>query len=70
MKKVIDFVKNAFNVSKAWVLKNGVEGVAGLFVGLGLWAFGYKVWAGFAFGVFATRNWDILKAWVLSKLNK
>ena len=32
-----------------------------LIVGLFLWAFGYKVYAGFAFGVFATRNWDLVK---------
>jgi len=69
MKKVLNFIKTIFTVVKDWVVANGVEGVAGLIAGLVLWTLGYKVYAGFAFGVFATRNWDIAKAWV-SKLLK
>ena len=69
MKKVLNFVKTIFTVVKDWIVANGVEGVAGLIAGLVLWTLGYKVYAGFAFGVFATRNWDIAKAWV-SKLLK
>lgn len=64
MKKVIEFIKKAFNAVKTWVIANGVEGVLGLITGLALWAFGYKIYAGFAFGVFATRNWDLFKSWV------
>ena len=70
MKKVLDFIKMVFAVCKNWIVSNGVEGILGLLVGLVLWAMGYKIWAGVFFGVFATRNWDILKAWVMSKLNK
>ena len=69
MKKVLDFIKKIFTIVKDWIVANGVEGVLGLIVGLILWTFGYKIYAGFAFGVFATRNWDIVKAWV-SKLTK
>jgi len=69
MKKVLDFIKKIFTIVKDWIVANGVEGVLGLIAGLILWAFGYKIYAGFAFGVFATRNWDIVKAWV-SKLVK
>jgi len=69
MKKVLNFIKTIFTVVKDWVVANGVEGVAGLIAGLVLWTLGYKIYAGFAFGVFATRNWDIAKAWV-SKLLK
>jgi len=61
MKKLLDFIKKIIAIVKDWVLANGVEGILGLLVGLGLWAFGYKIYAGFAFGVFATRNWDLLK---------
>ena len=68
MKKVLDFLKKIFTIIKDWIVANGVEGVLGLIVGLILWTFGYKVWAGFAFGIFATRNWDIVKAWVLKLL--
>lgn len=68
MKKVLDFLKKIFTIIKDWIAANGVEGVLGLIAGLILWTFGYKVWAGFAFGVFATRNWDIVKAWVLKLL--
>ena len=66
-KKVIEklsIAKKSFNAAKAWVEGNGIEGVLGLIVGLILWSFGYKVYAGFAFGVFATRNWDLLKNWM------
>jgi hypothetical protein len=69
MKKVLDFIKKIFTIVKDWVVANGVEGVLGLIAGLILWTFGFKIYAGFAFGVFATRNWDIVKAWV-SKLVK
>tara|TARA_R100001591_G_scaffold8106_1_gene14845 strand:- start:263 stop:475 length:213 start_codon:yes stop_codon:yes gene_type:complete len=70
MKKVLDFIKNIYTIAKDWLVANGVEGILGLIAGLVLWTFGYKVYAGFAFGVFATRNWDILKAWVKGLLNK
>tara|TARA_B100000767_G_C19681375_1_gene499719 strand:- start:822 stop:1046 length:225 start_codon:yes stop_codon:yes gene_type:complete len=66
-KKVIEklsIAKKSFNAVKAWVEGNGIEGVLGLIVGLILWSFGYKVYAGFAFGVFATRNWDLFKNWI------
>lgn len=69
MKKVLDFIKKIFTIVKDWIVANGVEGVLGLIAGLILWTFGYKIYAGFAFGVFATRNWDIVKTWV-SKLVK
>ena len=69
MKKVLDFIKKIFTIVKDWIVANGVEGVLGLIAGLILWTFGYKIYAGFAFGVFVTRNWDIVKAWV-SKLVK
>jgi len=61
MKKVLNFIKKIFITIKDWVIANGIEGVVGLIAGLILWAFGYKIYAGFAFGVFATRNWDIVK---------
>ena len=70
MKKVLDFIKKIYSICKTWVVKNGVEGVAGLIAGLFLWMFGYKIWAGFSFGVFATRNWDIFKAWVKTLIKK
>lgn len=63
MKKVLDIIKKIYAIVKDWIVANGVEGVLGLLVGLVLWIMGYKVYAGFSFGVFATRNWDIVKAW-------
>ena len=44
--------------------------ILGLIAGLVLWALGYKIYAGFAFGVFATRNWDLAKSWVKGLLSK
>jgi len=70
MKKLIEFIKKIVSLIKEWLVSNGVEGILGLIAGLILWSFGYKIWAGFSFGVFATRNWDILKNWVTSKLSK
>lgn len=64
MKKVLGFIKKTFTVAKNWIVANGIEGVLGLAIGLLLWSFGYKIWAGFSFGVFATRNWDLIKAWI------
>jgi len=70
MKNIWNFIKKLYTIVKDWIVANGIEGVLGLIAGLFLWAFGYKVYAGFAFGVFATRNWDLLKSWVKSLLNK
>jgi hypothetical protein len=61
MKKVLDFIKKIYTIVKTWIVANGIEGVLGLIAGLLLWAYGYKIYAGFAFGVFATRNWDFIK---------
>ena len=63
-------IKRIFNLVKAWLKGNGIEGVLGLVIGLLLWSFGYKIYAGVAFGVFATRNWDLFKNWIISLKNK
>ena len=70
MKKVLEFLKKIITIIKDWVVTNGIEGVLGLGLGLLLWSFGYKIYAGFAFGVFATRNWDLVKGWLLKLLKK
>ena len=70
MKNVLNFIKKIFTIVKDWIVANGIEGILGLIAGLILWAFGYKIYAGFAFGVFATRNWDLLKSWVKGLLGK
>tara|TARA_Y100000389_G_scaffold17004_1_gene14930 strand:- start:1236 stop:1478 length:243 start_codon:yes stop_codon:yes gene_type:complete len=66
----LSMVKKVVNAVKAWLKGNGIEGVLGLIVGLLLWSFGYKIYAGFALGVFATRNWDLAKGWLLKLLKK
>lgn len=70
MKKVLNFIKKIVTIVKDWIVANGIEGVLGLIAGLILWTFGYKIYAGFAFGVFATRNWDLAKSWVKGLLSK
>ena len=70
MKKVLNFIKKIVTIVKDWIVANGVEGVLGLIAGLILWVFGYKIYAGFAFGVFATRNWDLAKNWIKGLLGK
>ena len=42
-------VKKVLNSVKDWIVGNGIEGAAGLGVGVGLWIFGLKIWAGVAF---------------------
>ena len=62
----ISLIKKISNSIKSWIVGNGIEGVLGFILGLILWSFGFKIYAGFAFGVFATRNWDLFKNWVKS----
>ena len=45
----------------SWVDTKGFSALASLGIGVGLWIFGYKIYAGIAFGVFLTRNWEILR---------
>jgi hypothetical protein len=70
MKNILSFFKKIYTIAKDWVVANGIEGVLGLIAGLLLWSFGYKIYAGFAFGVFATRNWDLAKTSILKLINK
>jgi len=57
-------LKNIISAIKNWIISNGVEGALGLILGLILWVAGYKIWAGVSFGVFAHKNWDIVKSWI------
>jgi len=68
--KKLSTIKKTINAVKTWLEANGIEGILGLIAGLVLWAFGYKIYAGFAFGVFATRNWDLAKNWIKGLLGK
>ena len=57
-------LKEIFSKVTSWVDSKGFSALASLGIGVGLWIFGYKIYAGIAFGVFLTRNWDILRGWV------
>lgn len=57
----MDKLKTIFAKVVAWVDTKGFSAVASLGIGLVLWILGYKIYAGIAFGVFLTRNWDILR---------
>lgn len=73
MEKVLHFIKKVYGTIKSWIVLNGIEGIVGLIAGLLLWLFGFKIYAGFAFGVFATVNWNLFKTRVLklkSRLEK
>ena len=70
MKKILDFIKKVYNIIKTWIMLNGIEGVVGLLAGLVLWAFGFKIYAGFAFGVFAIVNWNLFKTKVIKLKNR
>mgnify|MGYP003119347108 CR=1 FL=1 len=47
----MDKVKKVLNAIKNWIVGNGIEGAAGLGVGVVLWIFGLKIWAGVCFGI-------------------
>tara|TARA_R110002072_G_scaffold89496_2_gene200607 strand:- start:170 stop:424 length:255 start_codon:yes stop_codon:yes gene_type:complete len=66
----VSWFKRIFNTVKDWIVGNGITGILGLILGLVLWSFGFKIYAGIAFGVFATRNWDLFKNWIISLKNK
>lgn len=70
MKEQVNYVKKIYNAIKTWVIENGITGLGGLVAGIVLFTFGYKFYSGIAFGVFATRNWDILVNYVKSLFNK
>ncbi len=57
-------LKEIFGKLTGWVDSKGFSALASLGIGVGLWIFGYKIYAGIAFGVFLTRNWDILRGWL------
>ena len=60
-------VKEIFEKVVSWVDTKGFSALASLGIGAGLWAFGYEVYAGIAFGIFLTRNWDLLRGLVTKK---
>jgi hypothetical protein len=67
--EAINYLKKAYSGIKTWFVKNGITGIAGLIAGVLLFILGYKFYAGIAFGVFATRNWDIIVDYVSDLLN-
>jgi len=60
-------LKQIFSQVVSWVDTKGFTALASLGIGVGLWIVGYKVYAGIAFGVFLTRNWDILRGLIGNK---
>jgi len=53
---------------KSWMQKTGFEGFAGLGIGAFLLLTGNKFWAGVSIGFFITKNWEIIKQYVFSKI--
>lgn len=70
MEEQVSYVKELYKAIKKWFVENGVTGLGGLVAGIILFTLGYKFYSGIAFGVFATRNWDIIVNYVKSLLNK
>jgi hypothetical protein len=60
-------LKEIFGKVVSWVDTKGFSALASLAIGAGLWIFGYQIYAGIAFGVFLTRNWDLLRSLVSKK---
>ena len=60
-------VKEIFEKVVSWIDTKGFSALASLGIGAALWVFGYQVAAGISFGVFLTRNWDLLRSLVKKK---
>ena len=60
-------VKEILGKVVSWIDTKGFSALASIGIGAGLWIFGYKIYAGIAFGVFLTRNWDLLRGLVTKK---
>ena len=60
-------VKEIFEKVVSWIDTKGFSALASLGIGAGLWVFGYEVYAGIAFGILLTRNWDLLRGLVTKK---
>ena len=48
----MSIVKKVLNSVKDWIVGNGIEGAAGLGVGVGLWIFGLKIWTWHRINIF------------------
>jgi len=62
MKKVLSFIKTTYTAVKSWIVSNGIEGIVAVIAGIILWSTGFPIYAGFAFGVFACKNWELFKS--------
>ena len=58
-------IKNILNTIKNWFIGNGVEGILGLIIGIILLVMRLEFYSGLAFGVFACKNWELLKTWIM-----
>ena len=54
-------LKSLLKTVISWINTKGFTALTALGIGLFLWSMGAKIFAGVAFGVFFTRDWDILK---------
>lgn len=70
MEQSTNYLNETFNTIKTWFFKNGLTGIGGLIIGIILFIFGFKFYSGIAFGVFGTRNWDIIVDYIKSLIIK
>jgi len=70
MKNVIEYVKKVIGLVKTWAQTMGIDGLGGGILGIVLWILGYKIYAGFALGIFASKNMDIIKKYISDKFLK
>jgi len=62
MEKIKTFFSSAFTKVKGWLKSNGIVGLTGLVLGLVMLVIKWNVSAGFFFGVFASKNFDMIKS--------
>lgn len=63
-------MNTSLSLIKNWIAKTGLEGFAGLGISVVLLILGFKFAAGIAAGFFVSKNWDILKNYVLGLIKK
>lgn len=63
-------MNTTLSLIKEWIAKTGLEGFLGLGIAAALLILGFKFAAGIAAGFFVSKNWDILKKYVLDTIKK
>jgi len=63
-------MNTTLSLIKEWIAKTGLEGFLGLGIAAVLLVLGFKFAAGISAGFFVSKNWDIIKNYVVGLIKK